>query len=83
MSRAVQALILIGGVLLLVAALFGARGPVLIGVGVFLSAFPPARRYVDRWLVGTSKGEEADEAAILRIAAGAGIVILALILAPG
>lgn len=82
-SRAFQSFILTAGVLLLSAAFFGGRwGPALIGVMIFFSAFPPARRHVDRWLVGTSKGEAADQAAVMRMAAGVVVVLLALLVTP-
>jgi hypothetical protein len=83
MTRALQSLMLLGGVVLLSSFFFGGRwGPAAIGVGIFASAFPPVRRHVDRWLVGTSKGEDADQAAVLRMAAGVAIAVLAIILAP-
>lgn len=82
-SRAVQWVILLAGVMLLFSFLFGGRwGPVFIGIMVVASAFPPMRRPVDRMLVGTPRGEEADQAAILRIAFGVGIVIFVLIFLP-
>ena len=77
-ARALQALILVVGVLLLFTVMFGGHwGPGVVGALVFISAFPPLRRYVDRWLVGKDKGDEADQAAIIRMAAGVLIVILA------
>lgn len=78
-SRAVQWLILFAGVTLLFSFLFGGRwGPAFIGLMVTASAFPPLRRPVDRMLVGSSYGDEADQAAILRI--GAGVLIIAAVL---
>lgn len=69
--------------MLLASFLFGGRwGPASIGLGVFASAFPPMRRHVDRMLVGEVYGDEADKAAILRIAAGVGIVVIVLIFMP-
>ncbi len=83
-TRAFQGLILVAGVLLLTTFFFGGRwGPVMVGVLVFISAFPPARRPVDRWLTGQAKGEEADQAAIIRMGGGLAIVLLALLLSPG
>jgi hypothetical protein len=77
-ARALQSLILVVGVLLLFTVMFGGRwGPGVVGVLVFISAFPPLRRHVDRWLVGKDKGDEAEQAAIIRMAAGILIVILA------
>lgn len=83
-SRAFQSLILIAGVMLLSTFFFGGRwGPAMVGAMVFLSAFPPVRRHVDRWLVGTSKGDEADQAAIIRMGAGLAITLLAILITPG
>jgi hypothetical protein len=70
-ARALQALILVAGVGLLLAVFFGGRwGAAVVGVLVFASSFPPVRRPVDRWLVGKVRGEEADQAALVRIVAG-------------
>ncbi|HEC23867.1 MAG TPA: hypothetical protein ENI95_13215 [Chloroflexi bacterium] len=78
-ARALQSLILIAGVGLLLAVFFGGRwGPAVVGVLVLVSAFPPMRRPVDRWLVGKVRGDEADQAALIRIVAGAAIVLFAL-----
>jgi hypothetical protein len=38
------------------------------------------RRYVDRWLVGVSRGPEADQSAIIRMLVGAVVTIMGLIL---
>jgi hypothetical protein len=70
-ARALQALILVAGVGLLLAVFFGGRwGAAVVGVLVFASSFPPVRRPVDRWLVGKVRGDEADQAALVRIVAG-------------
>jgi hypothetical protein len=77
-SRAVQWVILLAGIWLLVSAVLGGRwGLIVIGLAVFASAFPPLRRPVDRMLVGTPYGEEADQAAIIRI--GLGVLIVAIV----
>ncbi len=77
-ARALQSLILILGVLLLSSFLFGRRwGPAMVGVLIFASAFPPARRHVDRWLVGKVRGNEADQAAVIRMVAGITVTIVA------
>lgn len=74
-ARALQLLFLAMGVLLLLGALIGLRwGLVLAGAVTLISAFPPLRRHVDKWLVGKSRGDEANQAAILRM--GVGIVVL-------
>jgi hypothetical protein len=79
-ARALQALILVAGVGLLLAVFFGGRwGAVVVGVLVFASSFPPVRRPVDRWLVGKARGEEADQAALVRIVAGGLIMFFALL----
>jgi hypothetical protein len=81
-ARALQALILVAGVGLLLAVFFGGRwGAAVVGVLVFASAFPPARRPVDRWLVGKVRGEEADQAALVRIVAG-GLIMFVTFLNP-
>jgi hypothetical protein len=68
------------GVMLLFAFFFGLEwGTAAVGLLIFASAFPPVRRHVDRWLVGQSKGEEADQSAIIRMAVGAVISLIALI----
>lgn len=78
-ARALQSLILVLGVMLLFSVLFGSRlGPAVVGVLVFGSAFPPARRHVDRWLVGKVRGDEANQAAVIRMAVGIGIFVIAL-----
>ena len=82
-SRAFQLLLLTLGFMLLLAAVFGGQLGVLIaGLMVFVSAFPPFRRSVDRWLVGKYRGEEADQAAMFRMAGGLVIILIALILLP-
>jgi len=79
-SRAFQSLILVLGVMLLFAFFFGlAWGTAVAGLLVFVSAFPPLRRHVDRWLVGSSQGTEADQSAVIRMAVGAAIIVIALI----
>lgn len=49
----------------------------MVGVLIFASAFPPARRHVDRWLVGKVRGNEADQAAVIRMVAGITVTIVA------
>ncbi len=79
-ARALQAIFLLGGMTLFFVALFGERwGLPITGLLIVASAFPPLRRHVDRWTVGKVKGEEADQAALMRLAIGVGIVILALL----
>ena len=78
-ARALQALILVLGVILLFSVFFGGRwGPAMVGLLVFGSAFPPVRRPVDRWLVGKQRGEEANEAAFIRMGIGILIVVVSL-----
>jgi hypothetical protein len=78
-ARALQALILVLGVILLFSVFFGGRwGPAVVGLLVFGSAFPPVRRSVDRWLVGKQRGEEANEAALIRMGIGILIVVVSL-----
>lgn len=79
-ARALQALILVLGVILLFSVFFGSRwGPAMVGLLVFGSAFPPVRRPVDRWLVGKQRGEEANEAAFIRMGFGLLIAVLSLV----
>jgi hypothetical protein len=78
-ARALQAVILSLGVMLLFSVLFGGRsGPAIVGALIFVSAFPPARRHVDRWLVGKAHGDEANQAAVIRMAIGIAIFLIAL-----
>lgn len=80
-ARAMQSIVLLLGVLLLLGALFGLKwGVGIVGVLIFASAFPPLRATVDRWLVGKAKGEEANQAAILRMVAGVAVVIAAFLI---
>jgi|GEM_PF-3262971 len=84
MTRALQSFMLLGGVFLFSTFLFGGKwGPALIGLLIFASAFPPARRHADRWLVGTTRGDDADNAAILRLVVGVAVVIGVLLFVPG
>ena len=79
-ARAMQSVVLLFGVVLLLGALFGLRwGVGLVGALIVASAFPPMRPTVDKWLVGKAKGEEADQAAILRIVVGLVVIIAAFI----
>jgi hypothetical protein len=74
-----QASILALGLMLLLSVFFGGRwGPALVGLLVFGTAFPPVRRYVDRWLVGRSRGDAANQAAMIRMGIGLVIVVLSL-----
>lgn len=82
--RALQIIFLLGGMTLLFAALFGERwGPLITGLLIVASAFPPLRRHVDRWTVGKVRGEEAEQAALMRLIIGLGIMVLALLGALG
>ncbi len=82
LSRAFQSLILVLGVMLLFGFFFGlAWGTIAVGLLIFASAFPPVRRTVDRWLVGVSRGPEADQSAIIRMLVGAAVTLLGLIAA--
>jgi hypothetical protein len=77
-ARALQSVILGLGVLLLLGALFGWRwGLILVGLMVLGSAFPPFRRSVDKWLVGKVRGDEANQAAVIRMGLGVLILLLA------
>ncbi len=68
------------GVTLLFTVIFDGRwGPVVVGILIVSTALPPMRRHVDKWLVGKARGSEANQAALLRITAGAGIITLALL----
>lgn len=79
-ARAMQSFILTVGVLLLLGAVFGFRwGLGLVGALVFASAFPPLRAGTDKWLVGKKKGDEANQAAMLRMIGGVAVVLVALI----
>lgn len=79
-SRAFQSLILVLGVILLFAFFFGLEwGTMAVGMLIFASAFPPVRRHVDRWLVGTAYGPDADQSSIIRMAVGVVIAVIALI----
>lgn len=79
-ARAMQSFILVLGVLLLLGAVFGFRwGLGLVGALVFASAFPPLRAGTDKWLVGKKKGDEANQAAMLRMIGGVAVVLVALI----
>lgn len=85
-ARALQAFILVAGVTLLFSVFFGGRGgPAIVGLLVFGSAFPPVRRHVDKWLVGKVRGDEANQAAVIRMGTGVVIVLIALtgVLGPG
>ncbi len=78
-ARALQSLILAVGVMLLLSALFGWQmGLALVGALVLASALPPLRRHIDRWLVGKSKGDEANQAAVIRMVVGVLILIVVL-----
>lgn len=78
-ARVLQALILIAGLLLLFSVILGRQiGPAIVGGVLFVSAFPPIRRFVDSWLVGETQGRMANQAAVLRVGAGAAIVLLAV-----
>jgi small-conductance mechanosensitive channel len=78
-ARAIQSLILLLGVTLVLSVFFGACwGPAVSGVLVVATTLPPMRRTVDKWLVGKVRGDEANQSAIIRMAVGALIVVLAL-----
>lgn len=73
-------MILLLGITLLFSVFFGARwGPTVSGVLVFATTLPPMRRTVDKWMVGKVRGEEANQSAIIRMAVGMLIVVLALV----
>ncbi len=79
-ARALQLALLLGGMTLLFTAFLGGRwGPLATGVLILSSAFPPLRRHVDRWTVGKARGEEAEQAALMRLVVGIGVVALALL----
>jgi len=79
-ERALQAVILLVGVALIFSVFFGTRwGPAITGALIFATTLQPIRRPVDRWLVGRVRGEAARQAAIIRMAIGVLIVILALV----
>ena len=78
-ARALQSLILVVGVMLLFVVIFGGTfGPAMVGILIFASAFPPMRRHVDKWLVGKTRGDEANQAALIRMGLGLAIGILAI-----
>ncbi len=78
-ARVLQSLILAAGITLLLSALFGWQlGLALVGGLVLASALPPLRRHVDRWLVGKIKGDEANQAAVIRMVVGVLILIVVL-----
>ena len=79
-ARALQSIMFLLGILLLLGALVGLQwGLSLLGVLIFASALPPLRPTIDRWLVGTTKGDEANQAAMFRMAAGVIVILFALI----
>lgn len=79
-ARILQALILVAGVTLLLSVLLGGRwGPLLVGILILVTALPPLRGAVDRWLVGSAPGRIANQAALIRLALGAAIAIMAII----
>lgn len=79
-ERALQAVILLVGVTLIFSVFFGTRwGPAFTGALVFATTLQPIRRPIDRWLVGKVRGEEANQAAIIRMAVGVLIFVLALV----
>lgn len=85
-ARALQSLILVLGVILLFSVFLGGRwGPAMVGLLVFGSAFPPVRRPVDKWLVGKQRGDEANQAAAIRMGIGILIAVVSLagLFAPG
>jgi|GEM_PF-6548162 len=79
-ARILQALILVAGVTLLLSVLLGGRwGPLLVGVLILVTTLPPLRGAVDRWLLGSAPSRAANQAALIRLALGAAIAIMAII----
>jgi hypothetical protein len=79
-ARAMQAAILIVAVLLLSSALVSPRaGPIIAGLLVLLTAFPPIRGPVDEWLTGKRRGKVAEQAAAIRMTVGAAVILFSLL----
>lgn len=79
-AKAMQSFILVMGVVLLLGAVFGFRwGLGIVGLLILGSAFPPARATIDKWLVGQAKGDEANQAAMLRMVAGVAVILVAIL----
>ena len=79
-ARVWQAAILMLGSLLLFSALVSPRaGPVMVGLILLGTAFPPARAVVDQWLTGKRRGKVAEQAAAIRMAMGAVMILFALL----
>jgi hypothetical protein len=79
-ARVMQGAILVAAVLLLSSALVSPRaGPIIVGVMILLTAFPPVRGPVDEWLTGTRRGKVAEQAAAMRMTLGAVVVLAALL----
>lgn len=75
-----QSILLVLGIGLLFTVFFGGKwGPILIGLLLFGTAFPPIRKYVDKWLVGKTRGDEANTVAALRMGGGMLILVLAVL----
>ena len=53
-------------------------GTILVGLIILATAFPPLRSVVDLWLTGKQRGKVAQQAAALRMAVGAGILLFTL-----
>lgn len=80
-ARALQLLILGLGMFMLFGALIGLRwGLVLVGVLILISAFPPLRRHVDKWLVGKIRGDEANQSAIIRMGVGIAVLLASFVM---
>lgn len=79
-ARVMQAAILVVATLLLFSAIVSPRaGPIMVGALVLVTAFPPIRGPVDLWLTGNRNGKEAERAAAVRMALGAGVIMFTLL----
>jgi hypothetical protein len=79
-ARVMQAAILAVAMLLLFSAIFSPKvGPILVGLLVLITGFPPIRGPVDEWLTGKRRGKDAERAAALRMAGGAAVILFTLL----
>jgi hypothetical protein len=79
-ARVMQAVLLLAGTLLLLSVLLGPTiGPLVTGILIFVTAIPPVRGPIDKWLVGARKGLHAQRAAATRMVIGLATILLALL----
>lgn len=78
-ARVMQAAILTLAMLFLFSAIITPRiAPILVGLIILITAFPPIRGPVDAWFTGKRRGKVAQQAAALRMALGAAAVLTSI-----